>query len=234
MKLFSTIIIFSLLIGCNSNRIKKPSLLGSQNDKEYIEFKQNQNFDSIIEALPNFVLPMSSDSISKLVQRNQGHYEIDSSFLNKNITYENNDNLFNNTTTVMKDDEFFFYEINDKVFYPLYKWKKGNHYIIGSLVKFYGENDIPGASFLISIFDKNGNQIDYLIAFNRFSWEINYEFDFTIDSLFIVKINKLIENYYDDEKDDFIEEGEKPETIRKTVHYNINDRGNFFKIKNKE
>ncbi len=232
MKLLTFSIVFSIILfSCNQDKTKKPFLAKKQNAQEQVHYNLNRDFDSIIEVLPNFILPMSSDSISNFINRNEGYYDVNSTFLSDNIAYANKKKLFNNTTSVIKDEEFFFYQIIDKTYYPLFKLIKDNNYIIGSLVKFYGENDIPGVAFNLNIFDKEGNQIDCLIIFNRFSWEINYKYDFQIDSSFSITIDKLIENYFDDEKEDFIKEDEKPESIEKTEIYSISGKGLLLKMK---
>ena len=121
----------------------------------------------------------------------------------------------------------FFYNITEKEFYPIFKYSHGAFTTVGSLVKYFGENDITGVFFILTNFNKNKEQIDYLIVYNRFLWEINYEYNFIIDEEFNIELNEIEENFYDEEKDGFIYDNDEPKVIKRKERFAINREGYF-------
>ncbi|MDO6760670.1 hypothetical protein Q4566_10705 [Tamlana sp. 2_MG-2023] len=124
-------------------------------------------------------------------------------FLNKKKIKKTDSCIFdylNSTHTNHSDD--FFYNIDSKKYYPVFKKKLENRVVVGSFVEYYGENDIPGVLLQLNLFDLDGNQVDYLIVFNRFSFEISIQYDFMINEAFSeIEISKIEEDWilFDDE-----------------------------------
>ncbi len=130
-------------------------------------------------------------------------------------------NFFKETKAQTGDD--FFYDINHKIYYPFFKKNyKENFIVIGSFVQFYGENDIPGVFFQLNVLDKKGEQIDYLIVYSRFAFEISYQYDFSIKNE-IIGIKKHIEEYD-------IEEDKITEIIDLENYYELDKKGVFQKL----
>ncbi len=137
---------------------------------------------------------------------------------------------FNNIKKTHNETNFF-YRITKKRLYPQYKILKGHYILIGSIVQYYGENDIPGVAFQLNIFDKDGTQIDYLIVYNRFSYELvfkyYYKFNDDISEITVAQIEEdwLLVN----ETGDIIGERKKPISKNTSQTYKITAKGFILK-----
>ncbi len=134
-------------------------------------------------------------------------------------------NFFKNIHTNHSND--FFYNIDDKKMYPLFKKKLEDNIVVGSFVEYYGENDIPGVLLQLNLFDNKGKQIDYLIVFNRFNFEIYFEYEFKIiDDFKKIEIDKKEDDWIlFDDKGEIIGERKKPLTNIKKDFFNITKTG---------
>ncbi|AXT50608.1 hypothetical protein D1818_07085 [Aquimarina sp. BL5] len=227
------LIIFLLNINCKEKRDSysindKNDIKTLEKDKVINEnLQSNQLIDSVFFKLEEVNLPISSEFISNLVIENEGVYNIEEEIVKNKKAFSNE--LFTEVKSEKKTDDFF-YNVTGKEFFPVFKKTNNNYTTVGSLVRYYGENDIQGVFFILSNFNKKGKQIDYLIIYNRFLWEVNYEYNFTIDENFKITIDKKEENFWDEEKDDFIKEGEKPETKQYKESYLVNAKGLFVNV----
>lgn len=226
------IILFFLGVNCKEKREgflidKNNNAQAIEEPSENVNFHKNRKVDSIFNNLEELKLPTSSDFVSGLLNENEGFYEIKDVVMKNNIKFPKD--LFTEVKS-KKEANDFFYNITEKEFFPIFKKVNTNYTTIGSLVQYYGENDIKGVFVILSNFDTKGKQIDYLIIYNRFLWEVNYEYDFYIDSNFQIIIDKKEENFWDDKRNDFINEDEIPETKIFKEKYLINDNGLFVHV----
>lgn len=220
---FIHIILFIIInTGCKRN---KSGFRAESNNQVTKKVEQNNKvlFDSVFKNINEIKLPISSDLVLDKIFEEEGEYKFKNKLTN-NKDYPKN--FFSSNCSIKRDDNFF-YKVEEKEFYPIFKHLRSDYIIIGSLVEYYGENDIKGILFALSSFDKQGLQKDYLIIFNRFLWEVNIETNFIIDKDFQIKIDYLEENYYDSEKGEFIAENEQPEIKKYSETYFINDNGVF-------
>ncbi|MBO0591716.1 hypothetical protein I2486_09885 [Cellulophaga sp. E16_2] len=223
-------ILILLIIVLNINCIdgnKKQAINDKQEVKEYVDLQNGLlSKDSLFPELRELILPFSHDSIANFVSEVDGMYGIKNDFIEKNKVFVGD--IFNEEMSP-KSVDIFFYNIKEKGFYPIFKYSHDAFTTVGSLVKYFGGNDIPGVFFILTNFNKNKEQIDYLIVYNRFLWEINYEYNFLIDENFKIHIDKKEEFYYDEERGDFINDDEEPEVKKHQETYIINNKGIFVK-----
>ena len=138
-------------------------------------------------------------------------------------------NYFNENKT-LHDVDNFFYKLNNKKIYPFFREIKDDFVIIGSFIQFYGENDIPGVFFQLNLFNTKGEQIDYLVIYNRFSPELVFKYDFKINhDLSKIKIEKIEEDWLlFDEDGELIEERIKPKIKKQTEKITVLNTGFSF------
>lgn len=222
MKFINIIFIIIINTGCKRNESNFRVKSNNQITKK-VEQNSTISFDSIFKNINKIKLPISSDLVLDKIFEEEGEYKFKNKLTN-NKDYPKD--FFSKNCSIKRDDNFF-YKVKEKEFYPIFKHLRNDYIIVGSLVKYYGENDIKGILFALSSFDQNGLQKDYLIVFNRFLWEVNIETNFIIDKGFKIQIDYLEENYYDSEKGDFIAENEQPEIKKYLETYFINDNGVF-------
>ncbi|WP_024480254.1 hypothetical protein [Cellulophaga baltica] len=221
-------ILLLLIIVLNINCLdanKKQAINDKREVRENIDVQNGLlSKDSLFPELRELILPFSHDSIAKFVYEVDGIYGIKSDFIKKNKVFVGD--IFNEEMSPKPVDNFF-YNIPEKEFYPIFKYSHGAFTTVGSLVKYFGENDIPGVFFILTNFNKNREQIDYLIVYIRFLWEINYEYNFIIDEEFNIELNEIEENFYDEEKDGFIDDNDEPKVIKRKERFAINKEGYF-------
>lgn len=214
------------------------------------------NIDSILTKLTSINLPYSSNRIISKVKYydNVGGFLVDTTFtgigistlftylldsekpllgLNKKVLEVN---INEQKSNIIEEDgvkfaynnnEDYNYNVKSQILFPVFKKELENFILIGSYSQYLGENDIPGVFFTLTSFDKKGNQLDYLIVFNRFSWETLLEKDFTIKENIGVTITKKVIEYFDE---DLENERETPIITKKTQYYVLNEKGIFQKI----
>ncbi|MFL0222482.1 hypothetical protein, partial [Tenacibaculum maritimum] len=185
----------------------------------------------LLTNIPLKTLPLTSkkldtlyfydDNLGYVLKKNIKKKKIDSIFFK--LT-KKRDNLNDN-----KGDYFyhFFYDDN-RQFFPVYRINKEDYIIVGVLTFFYGENDIPGIQFELHSFNKKGEQLDYLLVYCRFTFEISYKNNFTIDKDFNIRINKEMIDYFDGDLDN---ERKTPLITKRVENYILNDRGLFEEVK---
>ncbi|WP_055446362.1 hypothetical protein [Lacinutrix mariniflava] len=209
----------------------------------------------LLENLPSIDFPYSSKSIISKVKYYDtiGGFFIDTTFtkigiqkLSTYIDIENSIQIYEGdtlsidfftqkTNTVIKDDITFAYKnnndfnynIDSQILFPFFKKELEKVNLIGSYSQYFGENDIAGVFFILTSFNKAGKQIDYLIIFNRFSWENGLEIDFEIKKDFSIQLDRKEIEYFDG---DLEKELDPPRVKRKLENYILNDNGIFEKV----
>lgn len=184
----------------------------------------SQNQITAFESCIKRIDPYKALNFEMLIKENEtGFFVIKDSIENKyncSISYFNNIKKRHNTDN-------FFYKISKKEFYPKFKILKDNSIIIGNLVQFYGENDIPGVFFQLNMFDKEGKQIDYLIIYNRFSYELVFKYDYQFNNdISEITINQIEEDWLlMNSTGDIIGERKRPILKNTKETYKITTRG---------
>ncbi len=213
--------------------------------------------DSILAKLPSIDLPYSSEDIIPKVKYYDsiGGYFVDTInfkisahklysyadikkspfFFDKDALkrcfLNNKSNIVskNNLIFAYQNDNDYNYNIAPKVLFPVFKKELQDVNLIGSYSQYFGENDIPGVFFILSSFNKNGKQIDYLIVFNRFIWENGLEIDFQIKEGVGIQVYRKEIEYYDG---DLENELDPPRITSKLEYYSLTKKGLFEKRTN--
>ena len=256
-KVLSIILLLTLLFGCNNRKkIEKVELSQKSNtlkikDSAKIELSIN----SILKKLDSIELPFSSKEISSKVKyyENFGGFFIDTLFTqiglsklldqvdNKNpklgIVSEIYDiNFEYHKSHITRNDDIIYaygnyndynYNISSQILFPVFKKELEKVNLIGSYSQFFGENGIPGVFFTLTSFDKTGNQIDYLIIFNRFTWENGLEIDFEMKKDYSIQLVRKEIKYFDG---DLENELNPPKVTVKLENYILNEEGLFEKV----
>lgn len=229
MKYIYLFCITLLLLNCKSNSTKN-IVINDKNDiyetvdSATILFIQQLN--TLIKNLPDYNHSFSSENLTNyVIDNDEGYFINQEVFTNKAILKQS---ILNKTKGQhsIKDTN---YNISDKKYFPLYKLQKDSFVIIGSFVQYYGENDIPGVFFQLHTLDYSGNQIDYLIAYNRFSFELALKTNFKTNNTFSEFILESTEENWLilDENGEFVGERKSPilkNTIQKFI---LEEMGNF-------
>lgn len=214
------------------------------------------HIDSILTKLSSINLPYSSKNITGKVKYYDsiGGFFVDTTFskmgIQKLFTYADIKNpiqVFNSDTlsfdflnrksnTTIEDDLKFTYQNNDdynynidsQILFPIFKKELEKFNLIGSYSQYFGENDIAGVFFILTSFDKTGKQIDYLIVFNRFTWENGLEIDFDIKKDFSIQLERKEIEYFDG---DLENELDPPRETNRLENYILNNVGVFEMVK---
>ncbi|GEM_PF-2186604 len=246
------LILVTLLISCNfqsqeKDSINQPSDSSANRAKFYNTKEQldKKKFHLLLGELDAMKLPLINNEINEYVKLIEGEYYIDTIITKEKTSnyfelFDNEEsnaivnntkynNLFNNTTSITDN---FLYKIRKKTYFPLASFKFNNYTLIGSFVQFFGENDIPGVFYIITSFNKDGRQIDYLILYCRFNFETMIIYNFKCDRKFS---NIVVEDIEEDwtlynDLGDIIGEKEIPELIEHSKLYEVDNNG-FFKEK---
>ena len=251
----------TVIFSCKTKELKKITFKKVQSNKKKEAFVNEKlyNIDSVLSKITLMNLPESSKYIESKVKYydNIGGFFLDTTFTKvsisklfsyvdnkKPILIVNKDILnisFNKQkSNIIDDDGIIFaygnnedynYNIKSQIVFPVFKTEFKDFNLIGSYSQYFGENDIPGVFFILTSFDKKGSQLDYLIVFNRFSWESTIKKDFTIKKGTNVTTTKKVIDYFDD---DLENEREKPLIIKKVENYIITEKGVFEKVKDKK
>ncbi len=243
--IYTNIFLLILFISCQSASQKPVIVLEKHSDSSnykdndttsppisFLELNQNKtakkqsNLTQLIKELKAFPIPLKSKQvIVPLVEKDEYLFFSIVDSLNKFKIYSPN-LLFNDTHTGHSPENYNYdYPAMAQKIYPLYKKTHPNYYTVGSLMEYTGDNDIMGASFRLTNFDHTGKQLDYLIVYDRFLFEILYETDCTIDQDFNIFLTTVETHYFDENGP--IEEGETPEQFTRKEHFVINELGHF-------
>ncbi len=258
MRIISILLLCAITFSCKTKEAKRTISTKTYANKTKEVFVQEKlyHIDSILKKLTSINLPYSSKHILSKVKYYDsiGGFFIDTTFtkisvsklfsyvdnkkpmlivnkdvLNVNINKQKS-NIIDVDGTIFaygnKDD--YNYNIASQIVFPVFKKEFKDFNLIGSYSQYFGENGIPGVFFILTSFDKRGNQLDYLIVFNRFSWETVLEKDFNIEKNFNIKITKKVIDYFDG---DLERERETPLITKRTENYILNERGMFTIVK---
>jgi len=224
------IIILHFFINCKlgegQTNLKSPDNINAtiENDSIINIDKKKNDFQKCIESIPNYSKIKLEKSIRNYTKEDDSGYFIKKDSLN---IYDKCVHSFFNSNKTEHDNGNFFYNITEKKYYPFFKQVKDDYITIGSFVQYYGENDIPGVSFQLNIFNHDGEQIDYLIVYNRFSFELVLKYDFIFnDKLSEIIIDKIEENWlFLDEEGEIIGERDTPKVKKEKETYKISSSG---------
>ncbi len=221
MKIFIYLVICLLTNSCFENR--KELSVEKRKVTQKIESDSIHNVNNLrkemFENIPLIIPPLNSQKIDTLYFYDEGEYLLKQSTLRKEIDSK----FFNHDKKINNSNDFYGYK---RSFYPIYKTIKNNITIVGCLTLFY-ETDIPGILFELHSFDDKGKQLDYIIVYCRFTFEISYEYDFIMDENFNIKVQKKVIDYFDGDLD---KEKEQPLIKHWKEQYILNDKGSFEKL----
>lgn len=215
------LIIIIVFLGCRhpENKNRKNTTVERKN------LKQQKSFINCVNAISSF--EDVKLNLSKLTLKNDEGFYVDEKKINNYNCLKSY--LNNNKTNDKTDNNHYLYFLKEKQkkHFPLFKKIKNGYVLIGSLVEYYGENDIPGVLFQFTLFDKVGSQIDYLIAYNRFSWELYLERNFMFNSnQFEIEVTDIEEDWVLlNEQGDIVGDRKKPIITKNKFTYSISKDG---------
>lgn len=228
----------------NSCRFQSKEIKGKSIDKQNIELKKEFEY-SIIKQLKKIEFPFDTKDIDNLIINNDDGYYLDIIITKNNIDnyyafVENNKqkaiinkkiiSVFDGIADV-KIKNSIYQNSNYKTLFPFWYYKKNDYLLIGSFIQYFGENDIPGTSFVLTSFDREGKMIDNLMIYNRFNWELSLKSNFKIFD----KFNKIvIKNIEEDwllfnDSGDIVGERTTPEVKEVEKVFMLNKKG-FFEL----
>jgi hypothetical protein len=182
----------------------------------------------LFKNIPSKNLPTTSKKVDTLYFYDEGQYIIKRAIKGQKI----DSTLFDlkkerkGVDDASNESFYHFYFDYERQFYPIYKIEKSDFIIIGCFTFFY-ESDFPGVQFEFHSFNKEGEQLDYLIAYCRFTFEVNYENNFSIDKDLNIRINKRMTEFFDGDLDN---ELETPRVTKRLENYILNEDGLFEKV----
>jgi len=244
------LLIFISLASCNiKTKDKAKLIISKKNSEQKNDTLKKRNtikdstFLSTIKLLKKLELPLNIEKINPFIIQNDEGYFIDT-IITKNKIDDYYSMVKNNKLTALirkKRINFFddiasiklknevYKNLNQKTIFPVWYYKKNMYIIVGSFIQFFGENDIPGVSFILTSFDTNGNMKDNITICNRFNWELLLKTDFkTISDFSKIEIVNIEEDWLlIDNSGEIIGERKKPKVKKEKKIYKLNEKGIF-------
>lgn len=170
-------------------------------------------------------LPFTSDGLKKFYSydENMGTYKINAQFLEKKE--------FTKLEKNIKPKNFHDYYSTSQNYYPVLDVSNGLQRITGIIYEGWVESEYPCLFFQLNSYDNEGNMIDALLLDNRFTFEVTYWNDFTIDkdgNIFIKEFSK--NEVLIDDSGNIIDSTITPKINSNLLKFKINKNGNFESI----
>lgn len=212
-----------LFYSCKNNT--KTATFSTENETVIIEETVSNEFDNLLKSLPIYSEDFFEAKLNTYIAEDDEGYYVNKKLIGKNLDAQT---VLTETKTE-HDYDNWLYKVSKKEYFPLYKVSKGDVILIGSFVEYAGENDIPGVFFQLHSFDMKGNQKDYLIVFNRFSFELVLKSGFQSNNNFSeITVNSVEEDWLNfDENGEMIGERETPLIARSSKLYILTENGLF-------
>lgn len=222
--------IFILFVGCNNSKNKTNEIKDVKIKKVQLSPSNSSKCDTflnIITHISELTLPQNYKAYNKCVEFDNAYHSISKSCnlkINKSLLEYNNDSLSHK-----HDNDFYNIDNQDKTYYPIFKYSKLDKIIVVGFFVEYWLQDRKGVLIQLNSYDYCGKLIDFLIIYNRYIYESPlYHYNFEIDELFNLNLEKITENHYKyDKKSDIIGDRDKPIINKEREIYRPNEKGMF-------